>query len=91
MFRYTSLGIVCFALFTVVLGAFQGGGVTKPVMVLNLIRLWIIRVPLSYLLPLIFKMGPKGIWIAMLASNLIVGSWAFILFFKGSWKSKIVS
>lgn len=91
MFRYTSLGIVCFALFTVVLGAFQGGGVTKPVMILNLIRLWVIRVPLSYLLPLIFKMGPTGIWIAMLSSNLIIGTWAFILFFKGSWKSKLIS
>jgi len=86
MFRFTSFGVICFAIYTVILGAFQGGGMTRPVMIMNIVRLWVIRVPLSYLLPLTFGMGSTGIWVAMLVSNLLVTSWAFILFGKGSWK-----
>ncbi|MDD3823440.1 MAG: MATE family efflux transporter, partial [Sphaerochaetaceae bacterium] len=86
MFRFTSFGVICFAIYTVILGAFQGGGMTRPVMIMNIVRLWVIRVPLSYLLPLTFGMGSTGIWVAMLVSNLLVTTWAFILFGKGSWK-----
>lgn len=86
MFRFTSAGVVCFALYTVVLGAFQGGGMTRPVMTMNIVRLWGIRVPLSYLLALAFGMGANGIWLSMLLSNLLVTSWSLYLFKRGSWK-----
>lgn len=89
MFRYTSVGVVCFALYTVVLGAFQGGGMTRPVMMMNIVRLWGIRVPLCYVLPLAFGMGEQGIWLAMLLSNLLVTLWSFHLFAKGSWRVTI--
>ena len=89
MFRYTSVGVVCFALYTVVLGAFQGGGMTRPVMLMNIVRLWGIRVPLCYLLPIAFGMGEQGIWLAMLLSNLLVTLWSFHLFAKGSWRVTI--
>jgi len=86
MFRYTTTGVILFALMTVILGAFQGGGVTKPIMYLNIFRLWVLRVPLSYSLAYIFKLGPTSIWVAMLVSNLVVAFWGFILFLKGKWK-----
>ncbi|MFA5513579.1 MAG: MATE family efflux transporter [Sphaerochaetaceae bacterium] len=89
MFKYTTTGVILFAVFTVVLGAFQGGGETKVVMILNIVRLWVIRVPLCYLLPWLFNFGAVGIWIAMLISNLVVSFWSFILFAKGKWKKRI--
>ncbi|NLV84901.1 MAG: MATE family efflux transporter [Spirochaetales bacterium] len=86
MFRYTTISVVFFALYTVVCGAFQAGGKTRPVMTMNLVRLWGLRVPLSYILPLAFGLGTQGIWLGMALSNMLVAIWAFILFRKGSWK-----
>jgi putative MATE family efflux protein len=89
MFRITTLSVVFFALYNVVCGAFQGGGITKPLMTMNLVRLWGLRVPLSYILPLALGLGPRGIWIAMLTSNVLVAIWSFILFKKDTWKVTI--
>ncbi len=86
MFRFTTISVFFFSLYTVALGAFQGGGRTRSIMTLNLVRLWGLRVPLSYILPLVFNMGTNGIWIGMLASNVLTTIWAFILYKRGSWK-----
>lgn len=86
MFWYTAPSVVCFAFYMVVLGAFQGGGKTRPVMTMNIVRLWGLRVPLSYLLPLAFGLGSQGIWLAMLLSNLVVATWSVWLFSRGSWR-----
>ena len=86
MFWYTAPSVICFAFYTIVLGAFQGGGETRPVMTMNIVRLWVLRVPLCYLLPMAFGLGTQGLWLAMLLSNLIVAVWAMILFHRGSWK-----
>lgn len=88
-FHVVTVSVAFFALFTVICGAFQGGGVTRPVMIFNIVRLWGIRVPFSYLLPLAFGLGPLGIWIAMFMSNFIVSIWAFLLFGTGKWKQRI--
>lgn len=89
MFQYTTISVIFFAMYTVVCGAFQGGGMTRPVMTMNLVRLWVLRVPLSYLLPLVFGLDQRSIWISMMTSNLIVSFWSFILFKKGTWKVTI--
>jgi len=86
MFKYTTISVIFFAVYNVILGAFQGGGMTRPIMVLNIVRLWVIRVPLTYILPLLFGLGTQGIWISMLTSNVLVALWAMYLFKKGSWK-----
>lgn len=86
MFRFTTISVFFFSLYTVLLGAFQGGGRTRSIMALNLVRLWGLRVPLSYILPLAFNMGTNGIWIGMLTSNVVVTIWSFILYKRGSWK-----
>ncbi len=89
LFRILSPSVVIFALFTVTTGAFQGGGDTKPVMVLNITRLWGIRVPLAYLLSLALAWGPNGIWWAMFASNLLIATAGFIWLSRGTWLTKI--
>jgi len=71
------------------LGAFQGGGDTKPVMILNVTRLWGMRVPLSFLLAITLGWGPSGIWWAMFASNLIIAVAGFLWLKRGTWLRKI--
>lgn len=89
MFRIISVSVVAFALFTVMTGALQGSGDTKPVMYLNIIRLWGFRVPLAFLLSLILNLGPLGIWIAMFISNFLTAVSGFIYIKRGSWLNKI--
>ncbi|TVQ25391.1 MAG: MATE family efflux transporter [Spirochaetaceae bacterium] len=89
LFRILSPSVILYTLFTVITGAFQGGGDTRPVMVLNVARLWGIRVPLAYVLAIVLAWGPAGIWWAMFASNLVIAAIGFVWLAKGHWLHKI--
>lgn len=89
MFRVISMSVVLFALFTVAVGAFQGGGDTRPVMFLNIGRLWGLRLPLAYLLAVVAGRGPDGIWWAMFVSNLVTALVGFAVLRRGRWLSRI--
>lgn len=85
MFRITTPSVYVFGFLMVLLGSFQGSGYTLPVMVLNMSRLWIIRIPGAYLLAYSLGMGPLGIWWSMFVSNTVAG---WLWFRKGTWKTK---
>jgi putative MATE family efflux protein len=89
LFRIVSLSVIFFCLFTVVNGAFQGGGDTKPIMIFNIVRLWGVRVPLALLLAKVMGMGPEGIWWAMFASNVVVAAGNALLYRTGRWKYRL--
>jgi putative MATE family efflux protein len=85
LFRIVSVSVVFFALFTVITGAFQGGGDTRPVMSLNFARLWILRLPVAYLGAFLFPGRPEVIWWAMFISNVGVAAAGFLLLRRGKW------
>ncbi len=89
LFRIVSPSVVLFALFTVILGAFEGGGDTKPVLVMHTVRLWGIRVPLAFVLAVWLGMGPRGIWISMFVSNLVIAVAGFLLLRTGRWMHRL--
>lgn len=89
LFRILSPSVMIFAVFMVTNGAFQGGGDTKPVMVLNVARLWGVRVPLAYVLVVLAGWGPIGIWWSMFASNLLIAVVGFFWLSRGHWLHKI--
>lgn len=85
LFRIVSASVVFFALFNVITGAFQGGGDTKPVMLLNFARLWVLRLPAAYLGIYLFPGHPESIWWSMFISNVGVAAAGFLLLRKGRW------
>lgn len=89
MFRIISASVITFALLTVMFGAFEGGGYTKPVMYLSVLRLWGLRVPLAWLFSLRLGFGPNGIWMAMFVSNLVTSALGMGVLKKGRWLRKI--
>jgi putative MATE family efflux protein len=89
LFRIVSVSVIPFTLFMVINGAFEGGGVTRPVMVLNGLRLWGLRVPLALLLSAHPRLGPNGIWIAMFISNIVTATAGFWWLRRGTWLRKI--
>jgi putative MATE family efflux protein len=89
LFKIVSVSVVPFTLFTVINGAFEGGGVTRPVMVLNVLRLWGLRVPIAAALTSVAVLGPNGIWIAMFISNVATATIGFLWLRRGTWLRKI--
>jgi putative MATE family efflux protein len=90
LFRVTSYSVFVFGFIMVFMGAFQGSGHTIPVMVLNMTRLWVIRIPAAYLLAIVIGMGPLGLWWAMFLSNTLTAIAAAIWFSRGTWKRKVI-
>ena len=89
LFRLFSPSVVFFAIFTVITGAFQGGGDTKPVMILSIARLWLLRVPLAVLLSRTAGMGAEGIWAAMFISNTVIAAAGFLFLSTGRWLRRL--
>ena len=88
MFRITTPSVYAFGFVTVLFGSFQGSGYTLPVMVLNLARLWVLRIPFAYLLAFHTGLGRDGLWWAMFISNTLTALAGGVWFATGSWKRK---
>jgi len=89
LFKIVSPSVIFFALFTVSNGALQGAGDTKPIMILNIIRLWGLRVPVVFMLVAFTALGPVSIWIGMFTSNLLVAIAGFVILSRGKWMHKL--
>ncbi|MGC9090745.1 MAG: MATE family efflux transporter [Fervidicoccaceae archaeon] len=90
-FLYMGLTIVFFELIQLMGGVAQGSGHTRFMMVISLIRIWLIRNLLSYVLgPGPVGLGIKGIWMGMSLSNLISGTVAVLWLLKGNWWKPVI-
>jgi putative MATE family efflux protein len=86
MFKVVSPSLLMFGLYFALTGAFQGAGDTKVILVLAVLRLWVIRVPMAYILAFNTSLGPLSIWIAMFASNFLTAAAGMVYFKLGRWK-----
>jgi len=94
--RYLCVTEIFFAYAMVMIGAMQGAGDTKRPLWLTIISLWLLRVPLAYVLALdsshtVFGiglgMGATGAWIAMSATQGLQGILSLWFFKGGAWKT----
>ena len=69
-------------------GTFRGSGNTFTSMILAIIGLWVLRLPLIYVLSRYTSLSYTGIWIAFPISTVIGTIITFLWFLKGSWKKK---
>lgn len=88
--RIVYVGIVFVIFSTVYGGVFQGAGDTFPPMLSSIIANVVVKLPLAYILSIIFHMGTNGIWIAIALSVIIESAIITLHFKKGSWKNKVV-
>lgn len=86
----TSHGVVTFGLLNIIQGAFQGAGYTVPVMWINLSRLWIIRIPLAYILSFVLMWRGDGIWWSICISNHLMAIIGLVIFLRGKWKIRVI-
>jgi len=84
--RFNMVSEPFMALSVVLGGGLQGAGDTKGTMWVVGTAMWIIRLPLAYLLALVFGYGATGVWIAMIVSMYIQGILMARRFSSGKWK-----
>jgi putative MATE family efflux protein len=81
-----SLGYVFYGMGMVFTNAFNGAGDTMTPTLINLVCFWLLQVPFAYLLAKQFSMGPKGVFIAIPAAEILITLSSWIIFRRGKWK-----
>ncbi|MEM1848946.1 MAG: MATE family efflux transporter, partial [Thermofilaceae archaeon] len=85
------LGLPFFAFFMCGFSAARGAGRTLAATLINIGRLWGIRVGLSYVLAFTMALGPLGVWIGIMLSNiaggLLMGAWLV----HGKWARPVIT
>jgi putative MATE family efflux protein len=79
-----------FGLMMGVQSAFQGSGHNIPNMILDLVRLWGLRVPLAWFFGMALKLASRGVWIGMTVSNVVAGLLSLILVFTVDWRKNVI-
>lgn len=84
------LGLPFFAFFMCAFSAARGAGRVLAATTINIGRLWGVRVGLSYILAFAMGMGPLGVWIGIMLSNivggLLMGAWLTL----GKWARPVI-
>ncbi|MCE4602786.1 MAG: MATE family efflux transporter [Desulfurococcales archaeon] len=78
-------GIPFLGAFFVANGIARGSGWTGIISILGVARLWLLRIPLAYMLVYYYNWGPDGVWVSMTASNMIAGAAGVAWVFSGGW------
>ncbi len=85
-----SLSIPFFGIYEGVSHLLGGSGHTKQQMILDLTRIWALRIVLVFIFAIVLEMHDTGFWIGMAGSNIIASGAAVILYKKGWWKERII-
>lgn len=81
-----SLGYIFYSYGMIVAQSFNGAGDTRTPTILNFFGFWIIQIPLAYLLADVIKLGPQGVFWAIVSSESLLTVVAILIFRRGKWK-----
>jgi Na+-driven multidrug efflux pump len=84
--RIVSLGYIFYGIGMVVTNAFNGAGDTRTPTLINIFGFWLFQVPIAYLLAIVFELGPKGVFIAIVSAETGISIAGIIIFKRGKWK-----
>ncbi|MEM0234704.1 MATE family efflux transporter [Thermofilum sp.] len=84
------VGLPFFAMFIAGMNIGRGSGSTLIPTVLGMFRLWALRIALSYLLAFLMGMGPRGLWIGIMLSNVVGGLIMLVWVSLGKWAKPII-
>jgi len=89
------LRLICAALplmgfFQVFVGTFQGSGHTVYAMMMDMGRLWCLRIPLIMLFKKYTQWGSSGVWYAMVLSNALICIFGLAIYLSGKWQQQVI-
>lgn len=83
------LGLPAFGLFQVFTGLFQGSGRTELSLLTSALRLWGFRLPFTFLLLYVGKLGAPSVWYAMVLSNTAISIVCIFLYRFIDYKPRV--
>ena len=88
--RIATAAYVVMGILAVLMHCLYGAGDTLPPMLVSLVIVWVVQLPLAFLLPQATNLGVLGVRWAMVAS-MVSGAVAYMTYFRlGRWKRKMV-
>ena len=88
--RLLSYGYISYSYGMVLTAAFNGAGDTRTPTLLNLISFWAGQIPLAWLLAFHTGLGPRGVFVAVVAGDTLLAALAILCFRRGKWKAVTV-
>lgn len=85
-----SAGFLFYGVGMVMTSTFNGAGDTTTPTLINFFGFWLFQIPLAFILSKHFNMGPDGVFIAIPVAETGIAIAGYLLFKKGSWKTKQV-
>jgi putative MATE family efflux protein len=86
---FLHLGLPFMGVYQTFLSTFQGSGETRYGFWLSMIRLWVIRLPLVFLMSALTDLGTLSVWLMMLVSNFLSVFVGMVLYRKVKYLPKI--
>jgi len=88
--RIAAVGYVVMGFNNVLMQCLSGAGDTLVPMLVGLLTIWVVQIPLAFLLPKVTDLGVLGVRWAIVA-GLAVGAVTYVAYFRmGRWKRKKV-
>jgi len=84
--KIISLGYIGYGIGMVLMNSFNGAGDSRTPTYINLAGFWAFQIPLAYMLAIYFKLGPKGVFLAILIAETVITFGTYLVFRKGLWK-----
>ena len=84
--RVTLPTVFMWGVYQIVSGVYQGAGYTKISMYITLIRLWVIRIPMIFILDSFI--GGKSMWYSTAIATNAIGIVAIVFYLSGAWIKK---
>lgn len=88
--RLISLSLPLMGFFQVFVGTFQGSGHTIYAMIMNMGRLWALRLPMIIIFKKYTSWGSSGVWYAMVLSNLFICVFGLTVYLSGKWQKQVI-
>ena len=88
LIRILAFTFPLFGIQKTLVGLFQGSGNPQYATNIAIISLWLVQIPLAYILSNHTWLEETGIWIAMVFSSFVGGIISFIVFKKEKWNRK---
>jgi Na+-driven multidrug efflux pump len=70
--------------------ALRAAGDVRYCMVVSVSSMWVVRVSFAYLFAYVFRMGPIGVWLAMVSDWYVRAVFFVIRWRNGKWRTKTV-
>jgi putative MATE family efflux protein len=88
--RIVAYGFLFYAYGMVLTQSFNGAGDTWTPTIINLFVFWLWELPLAYVLAIVFGIGPRGVFLAIMIAFSTLAIVSAIVFRRGTWKTRVV-